>query len=411
MTRLHDALHDLAEKAPQIDLTGRVRAQARRRRRVRLVALPAVAVGVAATVAIGSLVGGGLRTTGVTQPALTQPKDLLNTGAVPGPLPAGRVEPVKFAYLDWCRQVDIQKPALGDCAQWRLVGRSGKQWRVADGLGAYSARTGNTDMNRKAPLQISNDGRRIAYYRPTDEHFVVRDLVSGDLTVIAQRVPLASLYSSPAELMFSGNGQQLAISFSTAAPGHALLADTATGAVHTLPGIWVIGLGTDASTVTLAETKGERTTLLLSEPDGTLRDRVQLSPNVHLLGSGNMVSPDRHTLLTLPGAQKNGPTVGPEAPLDTVTLVDIRTGKVVGTRHFHLPKGSASMATLTGWAGKSTLFVSAIWPASPPPSYGKLFLMGYQGHLADLNTGRTRVFGTIKLQAAHTNATFGGFMP
>jgi hypothetical protein len=93
-----------------------------------------------------------------------------------------------------------------------------------------------------APLKISDDGRRIAYYRPADEHFVVRDLLSGDITVIAERVPLTSLYRGPAVLRFSGNGQRLSISFSTDVPGPALLADTTTGAVHTLPGSWVVGL-------------------------------------------------------------------------------------------------------------------------------------------------------------------------
>jgi hypothetical protein len=48
-------------------------------------------------------------------------------------------------------------------------------------------------MNGSAPLQISDDGRLIAYYRPADEHFVVRDLLSRHAAVIDQRTTPADL--------------------------------------------------------------------------------------------------------------------------------------------------------------------------------------------------------------------------
>jgi hypothetical protein len=281
---------------------------------------------------------------------------------------------------------------------------------VADGLGSYSVRT-NTYMNGSAPLKISDDGRRVAYYRPADEHFVVRDLLSGHLTVIDRRVPLASLYRGGATLMLSGNGQRLAISFNTDAPVPALLADTTTGTVHTLPGSWVIGLGKDASTVTLAETKGTHTTLLLAGPDGTLRGRVQLSPDVQLLGQGNLVAPDGHTLLTLPSSHRDGSAIDPATWLDTVTLVDVRTGKVVGTHHFQLPKNIEQGGDVAGWTDNSTIVVSSMWPALPERTEGGLFLLGEQRYLVDLNTGRTRIFGTIKLQAAQGDTAFGALMP
>jgi hypothetical protein len=94
-----------------------------------------------------------------------------------------------------------------------------------------------------------------------------------------------------------------------------------------------------------------------------------------------------------------------------VTLVDVRTGKVVGTRHFRLPKAIASSGGLAGWADNSKIFVSSMWPTNPEPTAGNLFLLGEQRYLADLSTGRTRVFGIIKLQAARANVKFGGLIP
>jgi hypothetical protein len=411
MTRLHDALNDLAEQAPLVDLTGSVLARTRRRRQARLFAVPAVAACVAAIVAVGVLVGGGQPAVG---PALVQlkdlPKDVLNTGAVPGPLPAGRVEPVKFAYLDGCKKQAHLEPGTGECAQWRLVGRSGKQWRLADALAAppVVSDSGGSDTPRpQGPLEISDDGRRIAYYRPADEHFVVRDLLSGDVTVIAQRVPLASLQQ--AALIFSGNGQRLAISFAAAEPRHALLADTATGAVHELPGYRVVGLGNDASTVTLLEPKNGRMTLLLTGPDGTLRNQVPLDPDVHVTGVGNLVAPDGHTLVTVPGAGEDQPTpVQTPESLNTVKLVDVRTGKVVGTRSLRLPENS-ELAHIERWVGKSTIVIAVPSHDAPTRTVGNLFIMEDRRYLTELNTGRTRVFGTIKLQAAQMMTRFGGF--
>lgn len=414
MARLHDALHDLADKAPLVDLTGGVLVRARRRRRAQLFAVPAVAACVAAIVAVGVLAGGQP----AVGPALTQlkdlPKDVLNTGALPGPLPSGRVEPVKFAYLDGCKRQAHLEPGVGECGQWRLVGRSGKQWRLADALASppVVSDSGGSDTSSggQGPLEISDDGRRIAYYRPADEHFVVRDLLSGDVTVIAQRVPLSSLQDT-ATLIFSGNGQRLAISFATAEPGHALMADTDTGAVHELPGYWVVGLGNDASTVTLIEPKNGRMTLLLTGPDGILRDRVPLDPDVHLSGVGNLVAPDGHTLLTLPGAGKDHPTPVPTPEsLDTVKLVDVRTGKVVGTRRFRLPENS-ELAHIERWVGKSTIVIAVPSHDAPTRTVGNLFIMEDRRYLTDLSTGRNRVFGTIKLQAAQMMTRFGGFRP
>ncbi|GAB3989709.1 hypothetical protein GCM10029978_115540 [Actinoallomurus acanthiterrae] len=387
MTRLHEALHDLAEEAPRPDLTGRVLTRARRRRRVRLLTAPAVAVGAAAAVAAGSLFGGP----GRFGPAVAPSGRVLNAGALPKPLPDHQVEPVKYAYLDWCGTQ--RGTSTGGCTQWRVVGRSGEQWLVADSLGSSASAPGGS-----WPLEISADGRLIAYCRPSDGHVVVRDLRSGRVTVVDRRF---SQRDAPA-LMFSGDGRRLAISFNTAGPEHALLADTATGEVHELPGGWVIGLGKDASTVTLSEDDGKRTTLVLAGPDGSLRRRVRLSPKLHFEALGNAVASDGHTLLALPGPEKKG--LSDPTPLDTVVLVDVRTGKEIGRRHLRLPEETSRLANVVGWAGETKILLtaSAIVPRRKE-------IMSDRAYVADLNTGQTRPFGTISLWASQTDTTFGDF--
>lgn len=294
--------------------------RARRRRRVRLLTAPVVAVGAVAVVATGSLPGGG-GPGGDTGPTVAPSERVLNAGALPKPLPGHRVEPVKYAYLDWC---GAQKgPHTDACTRWRVVGESGKQWLVADSLGSSSSIPGGS-----APLEISADGNLIAYYRPSDEHIVVRNLRTGHVTVVGRRLSLDYLKRNGFVLMFSGDGRRLAISFSSEGPVHALLADTTTGSVHELPGGWVIGLGKDASTVTLADDNGKRTTLILAGSDGRLLRRVPLDPNLHLTGTDNTVASDGHTLLALPGPEKTG--LSDARPEHTAVLVDVRTGKETG---------------------------------------------------------------------------------
>ncbi|WP_433179389.1 hypothetical protein [Actinoallomurus sp. CA-150999] len=392
MTRLHEALQDLAEEAPQPDLVGRVMTRARRRRRARILTAPVVAVGAATVVAAVSLLGAPGRNIG---PTVAPGERVLNAGALPEPLPDHRVEPVKYAYLDWCAGARSEV-RTGACTKWRVVSRSGKQWLVADSLGSAPSMSGGS-----APLEISTDGRLIAYYRPSDEHVVVRNLLSGHVTVVGRRLALADVRQNAPALTFSGDGRRLAISFSTPSV-HALLADTATGGVHELPGSWVLGLGKNASTVTLVEDDGKRATLLVAGPDGRLRSRVLLDPKLHYESLGNAVSSDGHTLLALPGPRSKD--LSAPSPLDTVVLVDVRTGKEVGRRHLRLPEETARLADVIGWAGDTKIFlgVSAIVPR-------RVGILSDRGYVADLNTGKTRMFGKISLRASHTDTTFGGY--
>ncbi|KAB2341773.1 TolB-like translocation protein [Actinomadura rudentiformis] len=394
-SRLHHALSDLAEQAPapRTELTGHVITRARRRRRVRLIAVPAVAAGATAAIVVGSTLVGGTSTS--APPAVTvtvPPNGVFNDGPLPGPLPATVVEPIKYTYADGCRQDTdkIMKPITGDCAQWRLVDRSGRQWRFPDAPAATRSSAG------PAPV-VSPDGRRVVYYRTSDEHYVSRELSSGRITTIRRRMPLRG---RAYELMFSGDGRRL--SFSPIRPGGTdLLANTTTGAVSEMPrGKQVIGLGRDGSTVVLTASSGERKTLTLAGPDGQVRGTVPLSPQAQLNGiGGDLLSPDGRTLLALPRSGVRNEAV----------LVDIHTGKLIGKPRLRLPKDVNFLSAILGWAGPTKVVTRSTVPRREGPR-----TWSERSVIVDLDTGRTETFGTIKLWAYRSGmelGTFSGYAP
>ncbi|MFI0450697.1 WD40 repeat domain-containing protein [Actinomadura sp. 6N118] len=402
-SRLHHALSELAEQAPapRTELTGHVITRARRRRRVRLIAMPAAAAGVAAAIVVGSVLTGGTTNSAPPAVTVTVPRNgVLNDGPLPGPLPAEKAEPIRYAFLDHCKQKGglSYKPPVGDCGQWRLLDRSGKLWRVADGMGAYPTSTGDY-MNSSAPLEISPDGRRIAYFKVKEQRYVVRDLSSGRITPVGRRMSLPELYRAPAAMAFSGDGRWLAV----ASGGRSLLADTTTGAVSVLPAGSVVGLGQDAATVVLTETKGSRTTLVITGRDGRVRGRVPLDPRASLdMASGeNWLSPDGRTLFASRSSH------------DGAVLVDVRTGKVIRTLRIRMP-GGGTLGGITGWAGPSKVFTAHAlpgWdePAGPGPAPRRHPFMRSRGLIIDLDTGKSRVLDTYKLRASQISNVYGGY--
>ncbi|MGI5171143.1 hypothetical protein ACQEU3_43000 [Spirillospora sp. CA-253888] len=408
---LNHVLRELAEQAPapRADLAGRVMARARRRRRVRLVAMPVAAVSAVAAVVAGSVLATGERTGSVPPagPLLTRPGEILNPGPLPGPLPNRNVAPIRFAFLDQCggKGGPNGAPPQGDCGQWRLVDRSGKQWRLADGIGSYSTSNGDY-MNGSAPLEISPDGRRIAYYQSGRERFVVREVTSGRITPIALPMPLAKLRGTMNSLTFSGDGRRLALTSGDPEIVQNVLADTTTGAVTTLPNAPVAGLGRDASTIVLAEGGFRPTGLALAGPDGKVRSRVRLDPRVDLsaAGSANLLSPDGRTLFTT------------DRRINRILLVDTRTGKV--TRTLPVRQSLGRVAGIRGWAGPSKVFtVEDVSDRNGPRRRGagqarqEVPVMATRASIVDLNTGEFEVLGTFKLRAYQVAEMFGGYVP
>ncbi|MEV4253498.1 hypothetical protein AB0J52_10045 [Spirillospora sp. NPDC049652] len=398
--RLNDALHELAEEAPTEVSAVRVMAVARRRRRVRLIAVPAVAATAATAVTIlaGTTLAGGR--TGTARPA-AQPdaplavesgKVLNPSRVLPGPLPDGKVEPVVFAFLDHCKGENIKETtsAKGACAQWRLVGRSGKQWRLPDGVGSRVVKPRDY-MGADAPLEISPDGWRVAYYRAKDQRLVVRDLNSGKVTPVSSRTAPEAI----PQMMFSGDGSHLALSAGEGGNGRSTLVDTRTGAATALPAVPVIGVSRDASTIVLGDIWSKGAPLTVTGPDGRSRATVRLDPKVDLRRvSGNALSPDGRTLLTFSTA------------MDKAVLVDVATGKITSERRL------SGVGGATAWTGPTTYFAPRDRSADPGERGAGTPPRVSQGVIVDLTTGRSRDVGMrFVIQATQSAQVFGGFLP
>ncbi|RMI36098.1 TolB family protein, partial [Actinomadura harenae] len=328
------------------------------------------------------------------RPLVTEPGGILNPmGVLPGRLPEGKVEPIVFAFLDHCR---LKSPkattdAKGECAQWRLVGRSGKQWRLSDGIGSRVVKPRNY-MNADAPLTISPDGWHIAYYRAQDQRLVVRDLTSGKVTPVSR----SALPADVPQMMFSGDGSHLALNSAEPHNSAATLVDTRTGAVTPLRAGTVLGLSRDGSTVVQGDIRNKRAPLTVSGPDGSVRATVRLDPKVDLRGmAGNALSPDGRTLLTF------------STRMDKAVLVDVRTGLITSVGRINGVVGGKA------WTSPTTYFALRHVTRTPDPRAAKGTWPGQasQGVIVDLTTGAFRDVGMrFSIKAWQSAEEYGGYL-
>ncbi|MER6173173.1 hypothetical protein [Streptosporangium sp. NPDC001681] len=222
MKRLREALDDIANEAPLVDLTDLADlavAGHRRRRRttLTLAALAAVAVLGAATAAVALP---GSRGGDTATPRSVE--------AVPD-LPDGRTGALSHAYQTQCK-VDAERLLPPDCSaiEWRVVTRTGTTYRVPQAL------VRNT-KDRPVPVAISRDGRMFAYYSRQAQAHVVRDLVSGSevtssVTVKEERIGAGSM------LVLSDDGRYVIFDPREGSKDPGLLIDMRTGKTVSVPG-------------------------------------------------------------------------------------------------------------------------------------------------------------------------------
>jgi hypothetical protein len=162
---LHDALREVADRAPQPDLAERAVRLAERRRRRRLVAVPAAVVACLLVLVVAAS-GVGLQLPAPLQPASgseraeTLPERVGEQWFVRD-LPR-RTGPISMV-VGW-----------GSSSDWFAVGQDGQRWRIPNGASAYAHDVFPT---------LSPDGRLIA--RPLSAYgpYVVDDQVSGERLV------------------------------------------------------------------------------------------------------------------------------------------------------------------------------------------------------------------------------------
>ncbi|MFI7126666.1 hypothetical protein ACIBQ1_13305 [Nonomuraea sp. NPDC050153] len=224
MNPLREDLHALAEQAPAVDLAARAVRGARRRRTTRLAAAVAAAT---------CLIAGGGAV--LLQQVLPKPPVVLTPPETTAPpLPAEGVGPVEQAYRQDCRTATCTKPP------WRIVTREGDTYELAS-----AGETG--------PLEVTADGRRLAYYDSKQRTIVVRDLASGRTWKSPLKQP-AQDFSVEYALRLSPSGLRFIVSGWGGRREPNKLVDVERGTVSDLPrGWWPVSVSDGSGPVVLAK--------------------------------------------------------------------------------------------------------------------------------------------------------------
>ncbi|GII64718.1 hypothetical protein Skr01_48030 [Sphaerisporangium krabiense] len=221
MTRLRRALSGIAEEAPAVDLADLVLAGHRRRRRATAMLSAAATVATVAAVAV---------VTAAVMPS--KPYE----AAVPGQaqavrdLPEGEVGPLEYAYETPCKTGKGRKGFDCGAVEWRVVTHDGRTYRLPQALAM-------TAGNRRVPVAISRDGRKLAYYSRQAQAHVVRDLMSGarvtsPVTVKEARIGAGSM------LVLSDDGRYVVFDPREGSKEPGLLIDVRTGTTVRVPGAY-----------------------------------------------------------------------------------------------------------------------------------------------------------------------------
>ncbi|WP_066374447.1 sigma factor-like helix-turn-helix DNA-binding protein [Herbidospora mongoliensis] len=161
-------------------------------------------------------------------------------------LPASGVSPAAYASFDWCGEgpKEGKMPDLSgrDCLQWRVVTRSGDSYNMPEAMSVVPGEHEGPYMLVAAPVAITADGRKIAYYSVKDGRFAVRDLESGQVRLAPPLFSTADIVKNGAEITLSPDGRFLAVGDATN-PVDAqtdTLVDIETGETTVLPAGWQV---------------------------------------------------------------------------------------------------------------------------------------------------------------------------
>ncbi|MER6950039.1 hypothetical protein ABT294_39085 [Nonomuraea sp. NPDC000554] len=364
MTRLRDELRLLAAEAPQVDLAERAVRGARRQKTTTFASVVAALAALAVSAAI--LVDGSRGATTSTQ--------------VTDVLPASGVDPAAYAYYDFCgRKWDYRKNthtfAGQNCAQWQLVTRTGQRFRVPEATSVYTEQTADNYMNTGAPLVITPDGRRIAYYSEKDRTFAVRDLAGGQIWLAPLTVTRQAMVRSGVLLTLSPDGRYLGVNGPDRLDA---VVDVETGQLTEPPNGWrvrrVASGGTSVVMSDLADglglmSDGKVTPLTIGKPWDDI----------------TVPAPDEHTMAYLDGRKDDGN--GMFSPDNAVATLDATTGKTLTKVTFRdAPKDFTPR--LGGWLSPTEVAVSDA--ARGPRSEDGTPMLGEVVYGIDVNTGKVR---------------------
>ncbi|MEU8265935.1 hypothetical protein AB0B89_02115 [Sphaerisporangium sp. NPDC049002] len=372
MTGIRDELELLAAEAPTVALADRAVRGARRRRAgafgSALTAL--VAVALSATV----LTGGPDRNTISTK--------------VTDVLPAAGVDPLSHAYYDWCGQ--STGFAGKECVQWRVVTRTGQSFRMPEALGVYTEQSSENYMNAAAPLAITPDGRRIAYYSDKDQKFAVRDLASGRIWLTPQTVSRTTMVSGGGLLRLSPDGRFLGLN-GVGWPN--VVVDVESGQTTPIPEGWHAQRVPSGGTPVVVADEGFQFGLLA---EGKVRPFTAAGTSTTL----SALAPDGRTVAYMTRGKSPKDGDDEDRPDDTIVTVDATTGKTLTTAKFRGAPKDFRPWLVGGWHSPTEVSVAAsIYDWSLKGREGDTPTLGETTYAVDVTTGQVRKLATYSYRA------------
>ncbi|GAA2209794.1 hypothetical protein GCM10009850_052530 [Nonomuraea monospora] len=385
MSRFSDELRLLADQAPDVDLAERAVRGARRRR-------AGAAFGSAAATLAALVLGVSVLT--------ASPGGDTISGTMTDVLPEHGLDRAAYAYYDFCgRQWDPRENtrtfAGQECTQWRLVTSGGQRFRMPEAVSVYAEQSAGNYMNTGAPVAISSDGRKVAYYRESDQRFAVRDLADGSVLLSPQRIPRETMVKASGVLLrLSPDGRFLLLNGS-GVPN--VVVDMLTAQVTEVPDGWYpvrVGAG-GGPVVVLDESRR------VGRLEGGQVSVV--SPAGDETRSYGEPSADGRVVPFLDGA-----TSGMNSePHDTIATMDLTSGKVLTSARFRdAPKGF-SVSRIGGWISGTEVMVTG----EPPSARGEggTPTLGETTYAVDVNSGRVRKLASYTYRAWAGDLVLPGF--
>ncbi|MEV0201864.1 hypothetical protein [Nonomuraea sp. NPDC050691] len=302
-------------------------------------------------------------------------------------LPASGVGPLSHAYYDWCGEK--WHPGQGasfadrDCVQWHVVTRTGETYRMPEAASVYLDQTEANYMNTAAPLEITPDGRRIAYYSAEEERFAVRDLASGRIWLTPRTFPEEEMVKSASLIKLSPEGRYLTLNGRLRA-----VVDMETGKVTDVPQGWQPMSVARGGTRVIVTDDMSRYGLL----EGG-RVRPFTTPEESSLSH---LAPDGRTVAYMDGHVSSADGTRQTRLDDTIVTVDATTGKVLRRVKFRdAPEGFRPWR-IGSWHGSAEVLVTAVvtdrpqWERKPTQPAR----IGETAYAIDVTTGKVRKVGT-----------------
>lgn len=360
MTWLSDALDDIAEQAPDVDLADRVIEARGRRRRT----LTAVAAGVMVVVTVAGVMA-GVR--------------LLHRGEEPAPavdLPKRALGPVIQAYRLPCKELE---GLAEDCrgAGWRIVvGPDKREYPLDDAL-----------PGRNGPLAITEDGWTITYYSLKAGTIVTRDMRDGTVTAAPAKIPLGKM-GSMAKLVISDDGRYVAFSKVPEFKDPAMLFDMVKQRTRLLPNrLSPIWMSEGADRITLASYTTWPRLMTMANLWGTASASDQTEVKLDRHYSFSAAAADGTTIVAL----ESNITENDNCVAGDLVHLDARTGKVLTTiRNPRLPMGDHNVY-LRNWRSQREILALA-FPNRTCGAKGAAIV----AYALDVHTGKTRKLRTYK---------------